>query len=103
MEVSMEASPWFIILAVALTILIVVLTIVIMEKIFFSRRMKRIQPGMTGKDIEHVTGYKLRVMDVDPMKNTFTARVRSPLRLFSYNLYFRNGRYSRRERNYRRG
>lgn len=74
---------------VAIFALVFACTIIIDRTVFF-QRVKKIIPGMTGKDITFTTGLYVSVLKVD--KSKFYGSVRSTLRIFSYTLVFENGK-----------
>lgn len=63
---------------------------IIIDRTIFDRKMRNIQVGMTGKEIEAASGYKLLVLKVD--KNTYYARIQSTFTVFKYRLVFFNGK-----------
>lgn len=74
-----------------LTVLALIFCVcIIIDRTIFDRRIKSIKTGMTGKEVEKASGYKIQVLSID--KNTYYARVQSTLTIFKYRLVFFNGK-----------
>jgi len=95
-------SWWFALALLGFIILLIAIILVWVDKILFTKRFKRIEPGMTGDEIKKKTKCNLKISKVDDLNGTYTAKIRSPLRFYNYDLFFIKGRYVRRERNYRK-
>lgn len=65
-------------------------SVVVIDKTIFDKRIKDIETGMTGKEVEKVTGRKLEILKLE--KDTYYARLTSILTIFRYRLVFFNGR-----------
>ena len=65
-------------------------SVVIIDRTIFEKKIKDIQTGMTGKEVEEVTGRKLQILKVE--RTTYYARLTSALTIFRYRLVFFNGR-----------
>jgi hypothetical protein len=95
-------SWWFALVLIGFIVLLTFIVLIWVDKLNFSKRFKKVEPGMTGDEIRKRTKCKLKICKVDNKNGTYTAKIKSPLKFFSYNLFFIKGRYVRRERNYRK-
>lgn len=66
------------------------LVAVVVDKTIFDRRLKDAKKGMTGKEVQKNTGFKMKVIQIEG--NQYTAEVRSFITLFKCKLIFVNGR-----------
>lgn len=64
-------------------------SVVIIDRTIFDKKIREIETGMTGKDVERVTGRKLQIIKIE--KNAYYARLTSTLTIFKYRLVFYNG------------
>lgn len=71
-------------------------SVVVVDKTIFDLNMRKIDPGMTGKEIERETGRKVTIVSIE--KDRFYARIVSPLTLFRYRLIFINGKLVSKQR-----
>ena len=77
----------FSILAVGALIFCVVM---IVDKTVFDKKIKEIGLGLTGKEIQDMTGKKLKIVKVEG--NSYQAIVMSTLTIFKYRLVFFEGK-----------
>ena len=71
-------------------------SVIIIDKTIFDKRIRDIENGMTGKEVEKVTGRKLQIIKIE--KDTYYARLTSILTIFKYRLVFFNGRLISKQR-----
>lgn len=69
---------------------------VMIDMILFFQKMKDVKTGMTGKQIQNVTGYKLQILKIDDA--VYYARVTSKLKMFKFRLVFCNGKLINKQR-----
>lgn len=66
------------------------------DKIIFDKKLQKIDPGMTGKEIQKAAHVKLKIIRIE--SNMYYARINSPLFIFRYQLTFRDGRLLQKHR-----
>lgn len=71
-------------------------SVIIIDKTIFDKRIRDIENGMTGKEVEKVTGRKLQIIKIE--RDTYYARLTSILTIFKYRLVFFNGRLISKQR-----
>lgn len=71
-------------------------SVIIIDRTIFDKRIRDIENGMTGKEVEKVTGRKLQIIKIE--KDTYYARLTSILTIFKYRLVFFNGRLISKQR-----
>ena len=71
-------------------------SVIIIDRTIFDKRIRDIENGMTGKEVEKVTGRKLQIIKLE--KDTYYARLTSILTIFKYRLVFFNGRLISKQR-----
>lgn len=69
---------------------------VIIDKTVFTQKVREISAGMTGREIQNITGLKVKITEVKG--NVFYARINSTLSLFRYRLAFCNGKLVSKQR-----
>lgn len=82
--------------AVVSVLSLVFCTAVIIDKAIFTQKVRDIMTGMTGRQIQELTGLKLQITKVSG--NVFYARVSSGLSVFKYRLAFCNGKLISKQR-----
>lgn len=65
-------------------------TLVIIDRIVFMQSMKAIDRGMTGKEIQEMSGLKIEIVKVSG--NTYYGIVKSKMTIFKYKLMFLDGK-----------
>lgn len=71
-------------------------SVVIIDKTIFDNKIRNIDSGMTGKEVQEAAGRKLEIVKIEG--NTYYARIKSHLRFFRYRLVFFNGRLISKQR-----
>jgi hypothetical protein len=71
-------------------------TLVIIDKTIFDSKIREIDNGMTGKEVQNVSGKKLEIIKIDG--NTYYARIKSSMKFYRYRLVFFNGRLISKQR-----
>lgn len=66
--------------------------IVIIDRAIFNYKVNTIITGMTGRQIENLTGLKVYILDVSDGGKTYYATIRSKLTIFRYRLVFFEGK-----------
>ena len=89
---------WLIFIIIIATIVMLVVAAIVTDRIILSIRLNRIEVGMTGQGIMKVTKLPLKIILVNKKDGSFQAIMTSPLKIFKYKLYFKDGRYTRKER-----
>lgn len=80
-----------------LSILSLIFCITVMvDMTVFNQKVKEIRKGMTGKQIQNLTGLKLKILKVEA--NVYYAQVTSVLTMFRYRLVFCNGKLINKQR-----
>lgn len=88
----------YLILAIIAAVLIIsATTLIIIDKVDITKKFNEVEPGMTGKAIQDQTHRKLQIVNVN-RDGSYEAVLRSRFRLYKFKLYFKNGKYERRER-----
>ena len=85
---------WLFAITAILTILLCAL--VFTDKIIFDKKLQKIDPGMTGKQIQAAANVKIKVIRIE--SNMYYAKISSPLTIFNYQLTFRDGRLLQKNR-----
>lgn len=68
----------------------VLATLIILDKVLMTERLKKAHAGMTGHQFQNETKCKLKVFSVE--NPFYYAKVVSPLKFFKYTVVFKNGR-----------
>lgn len=71
-------------------------SVVIIDKTIFDKRLRDVESGMTGYEVERKTGKCLEILKIEG--GTYYARVSSILKIFHYRLVFFNGRLISKQR-----
>lgn len=71
-------------------------SVIIIDKTIFDKRLRDVESGMTGKEVEQKTGRKLEILKIE--SGSYYARISSILRIFHYRLVFLNGRLISKQR-----
>lgn len=85
---------WF--FAIAALLAVGFCVIVFADKITFDKKIQNIEQGMTGKQIENKANLKLDVIRIEG--NTYYAKIYSPLKMFKYQLLFKDGKLLQKHR-----
>jgi len=64
--------------------------LIVVDRTIFQGKVRLISIGMTGKEIEELTGFKLTILEIG--RTSYSAQVRSMLTIFKCKLVFHNGR-----------
>lgn len=70
--------------------------VIIVDRTIFTRKIKEIEVGMTGKEVEEAAGYPLQIVSIEG--TSYQAVVRSFLTIFKYRLIFYNGKLVTKQR-----
>lgn len=65
-------------------------TLIIVDRVVFMQALKMVSVGMTGQEIQEISGLKVMILRVSG--NTYYGRVQSKLSIFKYRLVFLNGK-----------
>ena len=80
-----------------ISILSLVFCILVMtDMIIFLQKVKEIKTGMTGKEIQRITGLKLKIIRIE--SNVYYAQIISHFTMFKYRLVFCNGKLISKQR-----
>jgi hypothetical protein len=70
---------------------IIFAAVVIFDRVFFKKKTKSVRVGMTGMEIQELTGLKLKIKEIKP-GGQYSAEVRSLLKFFKIRYNFEKGR-----------
>lgn len=70
--------------------------VIIVDRTIFLRKLKEVEVGMTGKQVEEAAGYPLQIVSIEG--TSYQAVVKSFLTIFKYRLVFYNGRLVTKQR-----
>lgn len=71
-------------------------SIIIIDKSLFTQKLRNIEFGMTGKEVQEAANIRLEIVKIDG--NIYYARIKSYLSLFKYRLVFCNGKLFSKQR-----
>jgi len=93
-------DPITVVFAVLTVISLIVCTGIIIDRVLFSKNIKKIDYGMTGREIEALTGLKLHIINLSVVNtNDYEAIVTSKATIFKYTLIFKDGKLYRKKAN----
>lgn len=70
---------------------IIFASVVVFDRIFFVKKTKVVKTGMTGMDIQELTGFKLKIKKIHG-GGKYEAEMRSLLKFFKVKYHFEKGR-----------
>jgi len=71
-------------------------SVIIIDKTIFDKRLRDVETGMTGREVERKTGRRLEILKIE--NGSYYARLSSILRIFHYRLVFFNGKLISKQR-----
>lgn len=85
-----------IVYGVILVISCVFCALIVIDRALFSQKLRQIESGMTGKEIQDQTGLMIKILKIEG--SAYYAMVSSKLTIFKMRLVFINGRLISKQR-----